>query len=498
MSTPSQPAMADERWLARLPSPLAIFTFALAGVLVGITVTKGFRDPDYFWHVTTGGLIADTGRVPTTDPFSFTWAGMPWTLHEWLSELLMYWLVEGTGQLGALVIFGLLPAAIVAVMAGMLARMGVRVLAFGLPAVLVGLVITPYVTLRPQAISWLLLAVLIWILAELRPDRPARVLWLIPLFVLWANLHGVYVIGLGVVATYGIFTILGRTPMSPRWRWVAAAGIGCLLASMVTPAGPVGILYPFRYVDGGDWGLANIQEWQSPDFHEPAHLALLGLIVAVGLNGGRNTPGWLVMLSWVGIAMSLLALRNAPIAAVFCLPTLALGLEARLRPRAERRRAPRPGVAMGRRFIEMAAAAVVVIGSLAVLVPPVLGSGLERSVEERFPAASVDLLLETNPDARVLADDGWGGYVINRMYAAGGRVFVDGRNDMYDQQILEDYDAVKDADPGWEQITNRYGVDALLLSPLTTVTRGPAEAAGWCERYRDDHQVLYLRTCTGG
>jgi hypothetical protein len=488
-----------ERWLPRLPTPLAIFTFVLAGVLLGISVTKGFRDPDFFWHLTTGQLIAETGRVPTVDPFSFTWAGMPWTLHEWLAELLIYWLVSGAGQLGALVVFGLVPAAIVGVMAAMLARQGVRVLAFGLPAVLVGLVVTPYVTLRPQAISWLLLAVLLWVLVELRPDRPARVLWLVPLFILWANLHGVYVIGLGVVASYALFTLLGRTPMSPAWRWVVVAGVGCLLASMLTPAGPVGILYPLRYVDGGDWGLANIQEWQSPDFHEPAHLALLGLIVAVGLNAGRNTPGWLVMLSWVGIAMSLIALRNAPIAAVFCLPTLALGLEARLRQRPRKPiRTRRASVAVGRRLIEMAAAATIVVGSLIVLLPPVLGSQIEESVNARFPAASVDLLLEVDPDARVLADYGWGGYVINRMYETGGRVFVDGRNDMYDQDILDDYDSVKNADPGWEEITDQYRVDALLLSPLTTVTRGPAESAGWCERYRDENQVLYLRSCQDG
>lgn len=491
----------SERWLSRLPSPLAIFTFALAGILVGITITKGFRDPDFFWHLTTGQLIAETGRVPTVDPFSFTWAGQPWTLHEWLSELLIYLLVDGVGRIGALIIFGLLPAAIVAILSVMLARQGVRVLAFGVPAVLTGLVITPYVTLRPQAISWLLLAVLLWALMEMRPDRPMRFLLLIPLFILWANLHGVYVIGLGVVATYTLFTLLGRTPMSPAWRWVVVGAVGCLLASMVTPAGPAGILYPLRYVDGGDWGLANIQEWQSPDFHEPAHLALLGLIVAVGLNAGRNTPGWLVMLSWVGIAMSLIALRNAPIAAVLCLPTLALGMEARLRDRAAKRpsrRTRRPRQALGRRLIELGAATVIVMGSLAVLVPPILGSGIDRNVEANFPVAAVDLLLDVDPDARVLADYGWGGYVINRMYPTGGRVFVDGRNDMYDQAILEDYDAVKDADPGWEAITDRYDVDALLLSPLTTVTRGPAEAAGWCEAYRDETQVLYLRACQSG
>jgi hypothetical protein len=252
-------------------------------------------------------------------------------------------------------------------------------------------------------------------------------------------------------------------------------------------------------VDGGDWGLANIQEWQSPDFHEPAHLALLGLIVAVGLNAGRATPGWLVMLSWVGLAMALISLRNAPIAAVFCLPTLALGLEARLRARDATRPPRRPrreSIAVGRRLLEIGAALVVVVGSLGVLVPPVLGTGLERNIDERFPVAAMDLLVETNPDARVLADYGWGGYVISRIYPTGGRVFVDGRNDMYDQSILEEYDAVKDADPDWQEIVDRWNVDAILLSPMTTLTRGPAEQAGWCQAYRDEIQVLYLRTST--
>jgi hypothetical protein len=480
---------------------MAIFAFALGGVLVGITVTKGFRDPDFFWHFTTGQLIASTGQIPTTDPFSFTWFGKPWTLHEWLSELLIYWLVDGLGRLTALVVFGLFPAAIVAVLAAMMARQNVRVVAFALPAILIGFVVTPYVTLRPQAVSWLMLALLIWFLAELRPHRPRRVLLLVPFFILWANLHGVYVVGLGVVGVYTIFTLIGRTPMSTRRGWVLAGLAGCFLASMLTPAGPVGILYPLRYVDGGDWGLANIQEWQSPDFHEPAHLALLGLVVAVGLNGGRATPGWLVMLSWVGIAMALVSLRNAPIAAVFSLPTLALGLEARFRAREATRPPRRPrreSLELGRRLIEMGAAVVVVVGSLGVLVPPVLGAGLDRHIEERFPVAAMDRLLAFRPDARVLADYGWGGYVINRIHPTGGRVFVDGRNDMYDQSILEDYDAVKDADPGWQQIVDRWDVDAILLSPTTTLTRGPAEQAGWCEAYRDDVQVLYFRSCSGG
>ena len=130
---------------------------------------------------------------------------------------------------------------------------------------------------------------------------------------------------------------------------------------MVTPAGPIGILYPLRYVEGGDWGLANIQEWQSPNFHEPAHMGFLLMIVALGLNGGRSTPGWLVTLSWIGVAMGLLALRNAPIAVVFAMPTLVMGLESRLRARDARRTKARqtmtPSVALARRVMELVTAA---------------------------------------------------------------------------------------------------------------------------------------------
>jgi hypothetical protein len=499
MSDQAAPDQARaETWLRRLPSPLAILVLALGGVLVGITVTKGVQDPDFFWHVTTGQLIAETGRVPTVDPFSFTWAGKPWTPHEWLSELLIYWLTSSLGRTGALFVFGFFPAAIVATQAAMLGRRGVRAAAFALPAVLIGLVVTPYVTLRPQAVSWLLMSVLVWFLLELRPDRLRRALWLIPFFVLWANLHGVYVIGLGAVATYCLFTILGRTPMSAAKGWMATAAMGAVLASTVTPAGPIGILYPLRYVELSDWGLANIQEWQSPSFHEPAHWAFLALIVAVGLNAGRATPGWLVMLSWVGIAMGLVALRNVPIAAVFSFPTLALGLEARLREREAPRpqsRPMKPSLALGRRLLELGAAFVVVAGSLAVLVPPGVGDGVTANIRKRFPVPAVELLGRVAPDARVLAEYGWGGYVIHELYPTGGRVFVDGRNDMYDQQILNDYDAIKLADPGWEAIADRYQVEAILLEPIATLTRGPAAAAGWCEAYRDETQVLYLRAC---
>ncbi len=496
----SDPSIADSRAASRLrwlPAPIAIFVAALGGVMWAVTLAKGLGDPDFFWHLATGELIARTGGVPSVDPYSFTWLGQPWTPHEWLSELLIYYLVEGLGRVGALMVYGLVPAAIFGLLAGMLARQGVRPLAFALPATLGALVLAGFVTLRPQAESWLMLAGLIWFLAELRPDRGRWTLLLIPFFALWANLHGVYVVGLGVVGLYTLFTLLGRTPMAPARGWILAGLAGSIAAAMLTPAGPAGILYPLRYIDAGDWGLANIAEWQSPNFHDPAHLAFLGLIAWLGLNGGRNTPGWLVALSWIGVALGLLALRNAPIAAVFAVPALALGLEARLRDRSAHRatRPMRPSRALGRRVMEVVAAAAIVIGSVAVLVPSDMDAAIETRLAERFPVAGVDRLLALQPDARVLAEYGWGGYVIWRMHDSGGRVFVDGRNDMYDQRILEDYSAIRNADPGWETLAADYGVEAILVPSTATIGRGAAQLAGWCVAYADADQVLLLPEC---
>ena len=316
----------------------------------------------------------------------------------------------------------------------------------------------------------------------------------LPLFVLWTNLHGLYIVGIGVVGAYGLFTLLGRTALAGHRRWAVAAVALAVVGAMLTPAGPLGVLYPLRY--GQEWGLANIQEWQSPDFHSPAHWPLIALIVALILNGGRATSGWLQLVAYVGTVMALVALRNGPVAAVLAVPTLALGLEDRLRGWRRAPRQLRPREALGRRVIEVVVAVAIAAAGFAIFLPQAMGTTQEeQQMDAGYPVQAVDLLARDHPDARVLPEYGWGGYLIYRLYDDGGRVFVDGRNDMYAEQVLDDYTAISRADPGWEALADAYGVDAMLFPPSQPITRGPAEAAGWCEAFRDEDSVLMLREC---
>jgi hypothetical protein len=494
-STPAARAPADAlRWL---PSPTVIFAITLGVILLAVALAKGTQDPDYFWHVTAGRLIATTGAVPSTDPFSFTWAGQPWTPHEWLSELLIYRIVSSLGFAAAVIVFGLLGPLTFGVLAFILRRHAVRTLSIVVACTLGALVLIPFVTVRPQAVSWLLMAVVLGILWELRAPLGRWALVLVPLFALWANLHGLWVIGLGMVAVYTLFTLAGRTPMSPAWRWMLAAAVGCLLASMLTPAGPIGILYPLRYIQPGNWGLANIQEWQSPSFHEPANWALLAMIVVVALNGSRAAPNWLGALGYLGLIAALLAERNAPIFAVWATPVIALGINDRLGVRQPHKPRGPEGLrlARGRRVLELILG-IVVTGSGLFIILPASPLSIAAGGPAAYPETAVNVLLQLKSNARVLAQYGWGGYVISRVYDSGGRVFVDGRNEMYSEQILSDYSHIYAADPGWPQLIQHYGVEALLLPPAAPITKGPAQSAGWCEAYRDAQSVLLLADCT--
>lgn len=471
----------------RLPGPFTIFAATVAALFGILTTARGLVDSDYYWHVTTGRLIAATG-IPSTDPFSFTWAGQPWVMHEWLGELLIYGLVSTVGVGVATFLFGMISVAGPLMVAATLHRRGTATLPLALATALAVYVYISYATIRPQAISWLPLGILVALLITLRPDHRWRAWLLVPLFVLWANVHGLYVVGLGVLAVYVAFTMVGHTPMSPR-RWTMAGVLAAVvLASTLTPSGLAGLLYPLRYVDAGDWGLRHISEWQSPNFHDPSQIGLLFVIVALLANGMRATPRWLAWSAVAGVVGALLATRNAPLAALLALPTLALGLGDRLPDRVRERPAR---IARARRVMEMTAAALVVVAA-AFIVPNLPAVAGERVIPRSFPVAGVAALQQDDPDARVLAEYGWGGYVINRMYDDGARVFVDGRNDMYPERILDDYTTIRNAGDGYEELLADYGVTAILLPPDAALVGGAAQEGGWCEAYRDDVAVLLL------
>src|SRR2546423_14826333 len=54
-------------------------------------------DPDLWWHLANGRLMLAAQAIPHADVYSFSAAGQPWVMHEWLADLAMYLLFKVGG-----------------------------------------------------------------------------------------------------------------------------------------------------------------------------------------------------------------------------------------------------------------------------------------------------------------------------------------------------------------------------------------------------------------
>jgi hypothetical protein len=476
------------RPLRALTSPVPALFVALTAALSSASMVRGLYDPDYFWHVTTGRMVLESGRIPTTDPFSFTWHGEPWIADQWLGQALIAVIQDHLGVVVLLIGFGALAALGPALVAEAMRRDGAHIGVVLALAVLASAALLTQVTARPQVISFALMGLLLVILISIRPA--SRFLLVVPplLFLVWANTHGFFIVGLSVGFVYMVTTLLGRTAMKERRLAVVAVGLLSVGAAALTPQGVEGIVYAASFGNLDDWVGQRIAEWQSPDFHDPQFLPFLLLLVTFVIYGTRGVPGWLTIVGILGLVLGLLAVRSIGIGSIMMLPAVTLSTSHRLE--VSRLEVSEPA----RRWLEVAIAT----GGAAILLTYTITNYPIRAKADFLPVAGTEVLSEVRPDARVLASFGWGGYVLHELHERGGRVFVDGRMPKYRPDLMEDYDMIVNADRGWVRLVADYDVEAMLLRPSAVITKGIAQDAGWCEVYRDEVQVLLLRHCPDG
>ncbi len=199
----------------------ALLLFALA------TVTTA--DSDLWGHLRFGLDTIRSHALTSIDPYSFT-QDTPWINHEWLSELQMglAWLAAGSAGIallkGALVFATLF--LIWSALAG--TDLSARMVLIG--AVALGM--APLLrTLRPQLWSALCLATLCRVLVG---DRRSARRWLPLLFMIWANLHGGWIVGLGVLGAWASADALSDRSRLFEWSTTVVASAA---ATIVTPYG---------------------------------------------------------------------------------------------------------------------------------------------------------------------------------------------------------------------------------------------------------------------
>ena len=182
--------------------PFAIVV-AVIGYVIGIFTPALLNDPDTYWHIATGLWIVRNGAIPHADPFSYTFAGAPWVAHEWLSEVVMALAWKVAGWNGIVMLFGAATAVTFGAFAYYLTRRlrqpaALVVFVLGVACISGSLLARPHLLALPLLVLWLTG------LLRAREAGTGPSPWLLPLMLVWANLHGSFVFGLALVVPLAV------------------------------------------------------------------------------------------------------------------------------------------------------------------------------------------------------------------------------------------------------------------------------------------------------
>ena len=150
-------------------------------LVILIAAMQPITDPDFWWHLKTGQYITETRSIPHTDIFSNSRLGSEWVTHEWLSEVLIYWIYRVSGFIGLIVVFAVIITASFWIVYLRFKSHVQHPIVAGFALLLGAAATTPVWGVRPQTLSLFLASVFLFILYRYyRNESKHGIWWLVP------------------------------------------------------------------------------------------------------------------------------------------------------------------------------------------------------------------------------------------------------------------------------------------------------------------------------
>ncbi len=470
---------------------------------------KLFRDSDAGWHIRTGESILSTRSLPHADPYSFTRFGQPWFAWEWGADALTGAAYGLAGLSGVTLLYALaIGASVWLWFRWNWVLEGNFLIACLFAAPMLSTTNLHWLA-RPHVLSWLfLLTALIGAETLLHSNRSLVIAAMFT--AAWANMHASFFLAPLICAIYAagyalrplIWNLDARSELRNA-RWFGLAAVACSLGSLLNPYGWQLHRHLAAYLTDYEL-MARIGEFQSFNFHAEGAFQI-ALTLAIAILGGalalgqRRLPHALLAAALTFAAMR--SARGLPVVGLALLPianasiTRALAACSDLRPALRRAIDSVLDYSNGLRSIDaqfsgLALAPVAALLLFALLRTPALAARTGFPPDQ-FPVAAAAEVEKLPADARILAPDKFGGYLIYR-FEGTRKVFFDGRSDLYGAEFLKQYARLTQLRPGWRTQLDEFGfTHALLPNDYSLI---PAlQALGWKRVYRDGTATLLAR-----
>jgi hypothetical protein len=505
----------ENAWLGWiLPSLGALLAAMALWLPLGPVAGKLFgADGDVGRHIRVGSYILETGSIPRVDLFSHTLRGEPFVPYEWLSEVLFAGAHEVLGLAGVALLTALLFSATCYLVYWITVRQGVSRPLAVLAATYTLQLQVVHLLPRPHLFTTFLTAVWFALLLEHRRSGKHALLWALPpTMVLWANLHGGFLVGFILLVVFladaGREARLGDSAAARgRLHALGIAGAASLVAALANPVGYELLLHTAGYLQLG-YLADHIKEYLSPDFHHSTGRVLLaGLLLAVllamlGRAKIRFLEGALFLL-WLVAALQ--AARNLPLFGVLVVPGLARWTSETVRglsaePGSAASRLLGPVVRWEERISVMDARCKPLVPGLllaGVILWSLVGGGERYAFSERkFPVRALEAAREGGVTGRVFNVDFWGGFLLYKAFPE-YPVFIDGQFDFYGERLTREYFAAVSLGSGWEQVLEKYRIDWTLTGTQAPLNVALGMSPDWRLFYRDSVATIFVRSGGG-
>jgi hypothetical protein len=443
---------------------------------------------DLGWHLAAGDLIRERGSIPFHDPWSFTSGGKQWFNLSWLWDVLASVLFQHTSFNGLMLFVVACGAAIAGYLTAICLRSGASPIAVCI-SVLSACLLYPafvafpniYLTASPN-ISTMLFCVIFY--GECL-KRTRRVYLLPAIMLLWANLHGGFLIGLFIVGIFGGVAFLKRDWV--HFRLYSFVGAGCFFATFINPLG--WHIYEGLTSTLGNFVQTQITEWWPYYRNIKIPGSIPGIVyififVVLELRYRALHPIEPRLLSWLLLFLGLYQFRYMSFFFIFSTVPLALDLD-RLLPK-------RPNNFEAEKSLLVAGiAAACALPFVYMQIDPAIG------LPQMLSAQDV-LYLETHfPHARLLNHWNFGGLLIFHNRGA-IPVFVDGRaSTAYPDALLRDYFTLGQSDvneTAWDTVLEKYHIDTVLwVRAHEELRRFLVGKRGWKEAYTGMYASIYTK-----
>lgn len=481
------------------PLTLSVFLISCLFLLLGYLHVSTAFDQDLGRHLLTSKIITQTHVIPGVNLFSYTYPTFTFINHHWLSEVIFYNLARATGTTGLF----LLSLLLIVTTWGLVAQTALRKthpLIFLVLSVIYLRILFERTDIRPELFSFLFLATVVTILYRYKEKFTKLIFLLIPLELLWVNMHIYFPIGVLVTLLFVIDNLVSsrKNLFNRQTKVLVAVFLLMGLITLFNPHGLSGATYPLRIFQNYGY---TIEENQSPffllslGFAKPSlpYLELaVGIVAIAFLIRFKKTRliDWLLFVTFTAIAFN--AVRNFPlfvfatfIPAVRSLSALLLASLKHLTPQK-------------RLVIIRLAYFLVLIFILwqgkAVLALHKLGFGFEENAK-----AALTFFEKERLHGPIFNNFDIGSYIEYRLYPD-EKVFIDGRPEAYPASFIQDTYIKMQADPSlFAKLSKKYNFNTIVFAhtdqtPWAEVfLRSIVHNPEWITVYLDPMMIILVR-----